>query len=147
MQTDRFHLIGAVFIILEKDGKVFLTRRQNTGWEDGKYSLTGGHLDGEETAKQAAIREAKEELGVTIDPNDVQFVNVSHLITNSERIHFTFIAKSWEGEPRNNEPEKADDGQWFDIDNLPENIMEVSKQTINWYKNNIVYTEFGWDNK
>jgi 8-oxo-dGTP diphosphatase len=147
MQSDRFHLIGAVFIILEKDNKIFLTRRKNTGWEDGKYSLTGGHLDGNETATQAAVREAQEELGITIDPTDLQFVNVSHLITNSERIHFTFVAKKWKGEPRNNETEKADDAQWFSIDKLPENTMEVSRETINWYRNNNIYTEFGWDKK
>jgi mutator protein MutT len=147
MQPDRFHLIAAVFIIIVKENKVFLTRRVNTGWEDGKYSLIGGHLDGNETATQAAIREAKEEAGITIIPKDLRFVNVSHLITNNERIHFSFVADKWEGEPINNELEKADDAQWFSIDALPENITDISGETIKWYKNNVAYTEFGWDKK
>ena len=143
--ADRFHLIGAVFIILIKDNNVFLSRRKYTGWEDGKYSLVGGHLDGNESATTAAIRKAKEEMGVTIDPKDVRFVNVSHLITNTERIHFTFVAEKWEGEPKNNEPDKAGKTGWFSLDDLPENITDISRQTLVWLKNNNVYTEWGWE--
>lgn len=147
MIKNRFHLVAAVYIILKKDNKIFLTRRINTGWEDGKYALVGGHLDGNETASQTAIREAKEEIGVIIDPKDIKFVNVSHLITNSERIHFTFLAEKWKGKPKNNEPEKADDAKWFSIDALPKNITDNSKETIEWHKKGNVYTEFGWDKK
>jgi ADP-ribose pyrophosphatase YjhB (NUDIX family) len=143
--SDRFHLIGAIFIILIKDNQVFLSRRKNTGWEDGKYSLVGGHLDGNEPATFAAVREAKEEMGVIIDPKDVRFANVSHLITNTERIHFTFVAQKWEGEPKNNEPERADAAGWFPLDKLPENITAISRQTLEWVKEKVVYTEWGWD--
>ncbi len=147
MSPHRFHLIAAVFIILEKDNKIFLLRRAHTGWEDGKYTLIGGHLEGNETAMQAAIREAKEEAGIIIDPEDLTFVNVNHLVTNSERIHFTFVAKKWEGEPKNNELEKADDAQWFTKDALPENTIDIVKNTMRWYGDRIVYTEYGWDKK
>ena len=147
MKQDRFHLITAIFVLLIKNNKVFLTKRVNTGWEDGKYSLIGGHLDGNETATQAAIREVYEEAGVKIDLKDLRFVNVNHLITNTERVHFSFVADKWEGEPKNNEPGKADDAKWFSLDKLPKNIAEISKQTLKWYKNNMLYTEFGWDKK
>jgi 8-oxo-dGTP diphosphatase len=145
MQPERIRLIAAVFIIFEKDNKIFLSRRVNTGWEDGKYSLVGGHMDGNETATHAAIREAQEEVGVIIDPKDVMFVNVSHLVTNDERIQFTFVANKWDGELKNNEPEKADDAQWFPLDALPKNITDISRETIRWYKDNVAYTEFGWE--
>lgn len=147
MSSHRFHLIAAVFIILEKDNKIFLIRRNRTGWEDGKYCLVGGHLDGNETATQGAIREVKEEAGVIVDPRNLQFVNVSHSITSSERIHFTFVAKKWIGEPKNKEPEKADDAQWFPRDKLPTNMVDIAREIIDWYQSNTVYTEFGWDNK
>ena len=95
---DRFHLIAAVYILLVNDNKVFLTKRANTGWEDGKYAIVGGHLDGNETARLGAIREAQEEAGVEVDINDLRFVNVSHVLSNSERIHFTFVTEKWKGE-------------------------------------------------
>lgn len=138
-------LTVAVSALLIKDDKVFLLRRFNTGWEDGKYNLPGGHLDGGETARQAAVREVFEETGVKVKLEDLHFYNVSHLITNSERVHIYFYAKVWEGDPTNFEKEKADSADWFDLDNLPENISKVFKDAIFCYLNNIPYQEFGWN--
>jgi mutator protein MutT len=142
---DRFHLIPAVFVLLIKKDKIFLTKRINTGYKDGEWSLIGGHLEGGETARQAAVREVKEEIGVTIEQKDLHFFNVAHLITNSERIHFSFFADKWEGNPMNNEPNTATEAEWFPINNLPDNTTDLSKATINWYKGKIAYSEFGWE--
>jgi 8-oxo-dGTP diphosphatase len=63
MLEERFKLVDAIFVLLIKENKVFFIRRANTGWKDGQYSLIGGHLDGDEPATVAAVREAKEEAG------------------------------------------------------------------------------------
>ena len=147
MNSQRFHLIAAVFILLIKDGKVFLSQRKNTGWKDGEYSLIGGHCDGGETATHAAVREVLEETGVVVKAEDLQFVNICHLVTNSERVHFSFAVEVWEGEPQNNEPEKAESVGWFSLENLPENLTDISRATLEWYKNGITYSEFGWEEK
>lgn len=147
MKKDRFHLVAAVSVLLIKNNKIFLLKRINTGWGDDKYCLIGGHLNGEETATQAAVREIAEEAGVKVNPEDLKFVNVSHLITNSERIHLSFAVTKWKGEPKNNEPDKASEAGWFFINKLPKDILSISKSTINWYRDNIIYSEFGWDKK
>ncbi len=144
MSEERFKLVGAIFVLLIKEDKVFLIRRAHTGWKDGHYSLIGGHLDGNEPATVAAAREAQEEAGVKIQLEDLKFFNVAHLITNSEKVHFSFYAEKWEGEARNNELSKADDAGWFSIDNLPENTTEVVREVIRCYKESIQYSEFGW---
>ena len=146
MQPERYQLVSAIFILLIKDGKIFLSKRKNTGWADGKYSIVGGHMDGGETARQAAVREAWEETGVEVIEKDLQFFNVAHIVTNTERVHISFLANKWEGEAVNNEPEKAESAGWFSLDNLPENLTEISGKTIEWYKNKIMYSEFGWEN-
>lgn len=45
----RFKLILSVYLIFERDGKVLLLKRQNTGYEDGNYGLVAGHADGNES--------------------------------------------------------------------------------------------------
>jgi mutator protein MutT len=144
MTKKRFTTIAAVLIILIKDNKIFLLKRDNTGYDDGKYAFPGGHLEGNETLRQAAIREAYEEIGITIKEEDLHFINLTHLVTNSERIHIAFLAKKWTGKPINNEQHKASDAQWFDIDDLPNTLNEISKDLIKAYKNNLIYTELGW---
>lgn len=56
----------AVHLFLVKDDKILLLRRSNTGYEDEMYSIVAGHIDGDEDAKTAMIREAREEAGIEI---------------------------------------------------------------------------------
>ena len=58
-KAKRFTLLSAVHLVLIKDDKILLLRRKNTGYEDGKYSLVAGHLDGKESVTTAMIREAR----------------------------------------------------------------------------------------
>lgn len=73
-KVERFKLIGAVHLFLIRNQQVLLLRRFNTGYEDGNYSVPAGHLDGGEQIKTAAIREAKEECGIRIAPEDLEVV-------------------------------------------------------------------------
>ena len=51
----------AAHFFLVRDRKILLLRRQNTGYEDGKFSVVAGHLDGDEEVSAAMVREAREE--------------------------------------------------------------------------------------
>lgn len=64
MKKQRHKIVPAVFLLLIKNNKVLLLKRQNTGYADGKYSLVSGHVDKGETMQEAIIREAKEEAGI-----------------------------------------------------------------------------------
>ena len=58
----RFKLIVAAYLILIEDSKILLQRRQNTGYEDGNYSIPAGHLEDTESVTDCLIREIKEEM-------------------------------------------------------------------------------------
>lgn len=144
MSTERFTLCVAAYALLIKDGKVLLIRRFNTTWRDGEYTLPAGHVDGDETIRSELCREVREEVGVIIKPSDLQFAHVMHQRDNHEYIDFYFVAKNWEGEPSNCEPEKCDDMQWALLDELPENVIPNVKQALTAYAAGCGYSEFGW---
>ena len=144
MKNDRFKLPSAVYLILFKENKILLSRRSNTGWMDGKYSLISGHLDGNETVSQAMIREAFEEAKITIKKEDLIPATVIHRKSDKEYIDFFFFVNNWIGEPEIGELNKCDDLRWFNINNLPENMVDYIKEAIEHYKNNVKFSEFGW---
>jgi ADP-ribose pyrophosphatase YjhB (NUDIX family) len=145
MAKERFKLIPTSHLILIKDNKILLSRRFNTGYEDGKYSVVAGHLDGNETFIHAMVREAKEEAGIELKPEDLEVIHVMHRkCPTEERIDFFIKTKKWKGMPRIMEPDKCDDLNWFEISKLPANTIPYIKQAIEKIRNNIFYSEHGW---
>lgn len=145
MKKERFKIIPSVYLILMKYDRILLSRRYNTGFHDGEYSLPSGHLDGNETLVQAMIREAEEEIGVKLSPEDLKLIHVMHRKEpNEERVDFFFKAEKWIGEPKIAEPYICDDLRWFDTNDLPDNVIPFIKQAINCFKKEIFYSEIGW---
>lgn len=144
MSGIRFKMPVAVHLLLIKGDKIVLLRRFNTGYEDGNYSVIAGHVDGNEKIKAAMIREAKEEAGIDIVAKDMNIVGVMHRKAADERIDYFLTANTWQGEVVNMEPHKCDDLSWFDINELPQNIIPYVKKAIENYKNNVQFADFGW---
>jgi 8-oxo-dGTP diphosphatase len=134
----------AVHLFFLREKQVLLLRRFNTGYEDGSYSVVAGHVDAGETVTQAAVREAKEEVGVILDPTDLQFVHVMHRKSEDERIDFFMAVRHWVGDVINHEPQKCDDLSWVNIDSLPHNTIPYVKRAIENYQASVYYSEFGW---
>lgn len=143
--NQRFKLIPAVYLILRRDNQVLLLRRANTGYADGQYSFVAGHLDGDETATQGLIREAKEEAGITITEDDILFAHVAHRLCrgepNNERLDLFFECWNWEGEITNMESEKCDDLSWYDINEIPEKTLPYIRSIITDVLNKKMYSE------
>jgi len=144
MTIERFKLPSAVHLFLIRDGQVLLSRRFNTGYEDGKYSVIAGHLNGDEEVKAAMIREAQEEAGIEISPQDLQVVGVMHRKSNDERIDFFLATTSWSGEVTNREPGKCDQLAWFDMDELPEDVIPYVRRALDNYRRGKWFDSFGW---
>ncbi len=145
--TEHFKLVCAVYLILKKDGKILLLRRSNTGFEDGNYGLISGHIDGGESIMRAMVREAKEEAGIEIQPNDLKVVHIMHRKcggVSHERSCFFLSASKWKGKINNMEPNKCDDIQWFPTNALPKNTINYIKRAIDYSDNNVFFSEDGW---
>lgn len=140
----RVKLIVAMHMLFLKDDQVLLLRRFNTGYEDGRYSVPAGHLEPLETIKSGAVREAREECGVDIHPENLELVQVMHRREGDERLDFFFAVKKWAGNIRNMEPDKCDELRWCSMETLPENVVPYIRQAIEDYQHGACYAEFGW---
>ena len=141
MPKERYKFIAAVHLILEKDNKILLSRRFNTGYEDGNYSVVAGHIDANERARTAMIREVKEESGMEINEDDLKIIHVMHRRgDDQERIDFFMRAKNWQGEPAILEPDKCDDLAWFELNGLPDNMVPYVKFALENIRDNNFYS-------
>ena len=142
-KKERHKITPASYLVLIKNNKILLQRRFNTGYEDGKYSVVAGHVDKGETFTKAIIREVKEEAGITLQAEDLSVVHVMNRnIKDNERIDIFFITEKWTGNIENKEPNKCDDLSWFDLNNMPDNVIPYIQKAINCIKKKVVYSEF-----
>ncbi len=143
----RFRAIVAVHLFLTRHNgqEVLLLRRANTGYEDGRYSVIAGHLDGDETVVTAAVREAVEEIGVRMSEDEITVVGVMHRRAEDERIDFFVTASTWHGAVHNAEPDKCDELRWSRVDDLPENIIPYICRAIENHRIGRWFDAFGWE--
>ncbi|MDF2578008.1 MAG: bls [Chlamydiales bacterium] len=140
----------AVIVMIRKENKVLLTLRKNTGAGDGFYALPGGRLDGNERLIDAICREAQEELGVVLNPTKIELRHILHCAPTPdiprERLVFTFATDYWEGEITNCEPDKCAEVKWFDLDQLPDNLLSATKFGINTIlsTSGLIFSDFMW---
>jgi len=94
----------------------------------------------------AAIREAKEESGVTIYPEQISVVGIIHRKnTTSEWVDFFLKAESWENEILNAEPEKCEELKWFKRNALPDNMIPYIRKAVEKEHDNIWFSSVGWE--
>lgn len=136
----------AAYVLLRRDDKLAFVLRENTGWMDGYYSLPSGKIEKAESFLTGAVREAHEEVGVTIEPANLQPLLTVHRNANdvTEWIDIYFEATSWTGEPYNAEPEKHRELTWLDPKDLPESVIPSIRQALEQIAAGSIYTELGW---
>jgi 8-oxo-dGTP pyrophosphatase MutT (NUDIX family) len=143
--TRRHHLTGDVHLLLRKpDGQILFGRRQNTRFEDGAYHLPAGHLEASESVIQALIREAKEEVGVSIEPKDVEFAHIMHSSSSGGRAAFFFTVRQWDGTPENREPHKCSELAWFPLDALPDHLIDYCRVALDHISADEPFSVYGW---
>ncbi len=132
--------VGAGFgVVLEKDEKILLGLRHpdpekaDSAFKSaGEWTLPGGKLDWGETFEEGAVREVKEETGIDIKNPEVISV---HNCKNQHAHYMTIglTAKEWSGEANVMEPDEIVKWDWFELDNLPNQIYFPSFEVIENY--------------
>jgi len=148
--VQRYRIRCSTVLLLTKEIEnkkyVLLQHRHNVKVLNNTWDLSaGGHLEKGETLKDCVIRESKEEIGISINKKDLHLVNMLHInFKDTEYIIFVFNSRKWKGKEKIMEPEKCDKLKWFEICDLPENIIDNRKRIIDDYLANINYREAGF---
>ncbi len=121
---------SAVHLILTDGNKILVQKRAKNGsklWP-GYYALPAGHVDEGENQYEALVREAREELGIELDPKDIikeyTVLRRNFFDIDGKRlepyIDYYFEMEKYNGTPSIMEKDKCEELKWVDINNLPE---------------------------
>lgn len=140
---ERYKSNVTVSLMLFRNDKreILLQKRKNTGYMDGMYdNACSGHLEEKESVLEALIREAKEEIGIIIHKKDINLISVIHA-KNENYINFFFEVTSYDEIPVVMEKEKCEELRWFNIKDIPENIIPKLKQVLDMTNKGIICDE------
>lgn len=139
-QTKRPKIGIGVMII--KNKRILIGRRgKASSHASGTWSFPGGHLETGESFKSCALREIKEECGVKV--KNVRFKCVANIKKYGNHHILIGLVADWKsGEPKNLEPEKTANWQWFPINKLPKPLFEGSRLLTLGYKTRKNYFDF-----
>lgn len=149
-ESKRFKAKVGVFLVLIQDDQLLCLRRFNTGVEDGLYVVPMGGLHEGETPLQAIIREAAEEVNITLKAENLRLAHVMYRKHTQPDGYFFyqqglyFVARQFTGIIQNLEPHKADDVRFFHLKELPENLSPFIEQAIGHILVEVPYSEFGF---
>ena len=110
---------------------LLLKRGENSKNEAGYWNKVGGAVEYGEKSIEAMKREVKEEIGVTVKIEGM-FPHSDHIIRkdNQHWLGLNYFGKIQKGEPKNMEPDKFDDMQWFSLKKLPGKISPPTRESI-----------------
>lgn len=124
-----FRVVPAAYLLLRRGDEVLLQRRGRTGYMEGWWAAAAaGHVERHESAPAAACREAAEEIGVSVAPDDLEALTTLHRTVAShqdveERVDLFFQCWSWRGEATVREPDKCLELRWFPLAGLPAAVV------------------------
>lgn len=123
-----------VHLIILQNQTVLLLKRQNTGVFDGLHALPGGKCEAHESLEVAAAREAKEELGIIVAPDQIQLLHQSITLSPTES-DITYLNSFLEivaygGRIRNAEPEKCAELKFYDLSKLPAHMIPFARKGL-----------------
>jgi 8-oxo-dGTP diphosphatase len=144
---DRFTSVIDVHVILRRAGRILLLRRAGNVYASGQFCLPSGHLEEGEHILDAAVREAKEETGITLDPAAMSLalsIHQRNAASTHTRIGFAFEPSHWDGEPVIGEPAKCSQLLWADPSNLPPDTVEYTAAIIRAVERGTTFALNGW---
>lgn len=130
---DRPHNRIAADLIIEHANQIVLIKRRYEPFKD-QWCLPGGHVEHGEQVEHAAVREAKEETGLDIEPADLLGIyDEPGRDPRGPIISIVYTANPVNPEQQLNPKTDAKEASWFPIDNLPTELGFDHEQILKDY--------------
>lgn len=120
-----------VFVV--KDNKVLLGRRKGSHGQ-GEWAFPGGHLEYGETFEECARREVREEAGIEIKNVCFQYLANARAYWPKQYTHVNLMADYDRGEVQLREPERCEQWQWFDVNDMPRPLFTFVALALESYR-------------
>lgn len=131
---------GAAIIIRNNSGQILLQERTDRN----KWGLPGGCQDLGENLRDTAVREAYEETGIKINPNDIILIDTlsgesrknsypnGDIVYNNTSLYLASVSLEDASNLKGDSETKR--LKFFDLDDIPENLMDADliKSYINY---------------
>ncbi len=127
--------VGVGAIIVNTRGRVFMAQRGPlAGNERGLWEFPGGAVEFGETLLAALKREITEEYGLLIEVRDLLDV-VDHILPEEGQhwVSPTYVCALIGGEAEIREPGKCAALAWFEPDDVPDSLTQISRINLQHY--------------
>jgi SAM-dependent methyltransferase len=127
-----------VHLIVRRGEEVLLARRSGTGYADGLLNAPSGHAEDGEDVREAMVREAREEIGLDLAPEDLRVALVmQHCAPGAAQPRMGWFFEAVYGvggEPVNLEPHKCSELGWFPLGELPHDMVAYCRAGLDAYR-------------
>lgn len=142
------NVVGVHLYLENARGDLLLgLRHPDCAYAGETWHFLAGHCE-QESAVACLVREAYEEAGLLIHPEDAELVHTVHLCDvpgTQPRLQLVFRVRRWEGQPVIREPDKCLAWRWWSPSALPEPIVAYTRTAVERLREGHRYTEMGWE--
>ncbi|PKV82965.1 NUDIX domain-containing protein [Streptomyces sp. TLI_146] len=139
--------IVGVHLLFEQSGQVLLQlRAPSAPFAPHTWHVPAGHRE-KESSVACAVRESTEELGVSVDPQDLRLVHVlDHYDAGSAapRMQLFFRVLAYRGTPKVCEPDRHTRVAWYPYASLPSPLVDYTAVALTAIAAGRPYTDMGW---
>lgn len=121
-------VIVVAAVLIDVEDKILLAQRPKGKAMAGLWEFPGGKLEDGEPPEEALVRELHEELGISVDQQDlVPWTFASHAYDDFHLLMPLYLCRRWQGSPQPLERQKL---SWVSVDQLEHYAMPPADEPL-----------------